>query len=116
MAASTIPLFSYGTLQQREVQLANYRRELEGQADVLAGYRLAPLMITDPHVASISGKAVHTIARASGNPADRIHGIVFELTDVELAATDAYEVDAYSRVEATFESGRRAWVYVGPPL
>jgi len=33
--AATVRLFSYGTLQQREVQLANYGRELEGAADAL---------------------------------------------------------------------------------
>jgi len=33
----------------------------------------------------------------------------------ELASTDAYEVDVYARVEAVLESGRKAWVYVGPP-
>jgi gamma-glutamylcyclotransferase (GGCT)/AIG2-like uncharacterized protein YtfP len=109
-------LFSYGTLQQREVQLANYGRELEGRPDVLAGYGLASLTITDPHVVAVSGKAVHTIAQPTGDPADRISGIVFELTDTELAATDAYEVDGYSRVEVTLASGRVAWVYVGPPL
>ena len=37
--AATIRLLSYGTLQQREVQLANYGRELEGEADVLRGGR-----------------------------------------------------------------------------
>ena len=110
------PLFSYGTLQQREVQLENYGRELEGHPDLLAGYELAPLTITAPHVVAVSGKAVHSIARPTGDPADRISGIVFELTDAELAATDAYEVDAYSRVEVTLASGRGAWVYVGPPL
>lgn len=109
-------LFSYGTLQQREVQLATYGRELHGRPDILAGYRLAPLNIADPHVVAISGKAVHSIARASFDPADRIPGIVFELTDNELASTDLYEVDAYSRVEVTLESGRRAWAYVGPSL
>jgi gamma-glutamylcyclotransferase (GGCT)/AIG2-like uncharacterized protein YtfP len=116
MAVQTSSLFSYGTLQQSEVQLANYGRELEGLPDVLAGYKLAPLTITDPHVVAVSGKAVHMIARATGDPADRIPGMVFELTDAELAATDAYEGDPYSRVEATFETGRSAWVYVGPPL
>ena len=109
-------LFSYGTLQQREVQLANYGRELEGHPDVLAGYGLAPLTITDPQIVAVSGKAVHTIARPTGDSADRISGIVFELTDAELAATDAYEVDGYSRVEVTLASGRGAWVYVGSPL
>jgi gamma-glutamylcyclotransferase (GGCT)/AIG2-like uncharacterized protein YtfP len=116
MAPPTVALFSYGTLQQREVQLATYGRELEGAADVLAGYRLADLVIGDPHVVHVSGKAVHTIARATGNPADRISGIVFELTGAELAATDAYEVDSYSRLELRLASGRTAWVYVGPSL
>jgi gamma-glutamylcyclotransferase (GGCT)/AIG2-like uncharacterized protein YtfP len=109
-------LFSYGTLQQREVQLANYGRPLIGRPDALTGYRLAPLAITDPHVIAISGKAEHTIARATGDSSDLIPGVVFELSDAELTATDAYEVDAYARAEVTLESGRTAWVYVGPPF
>ena len=107
-------LFAYGTLQQREVQLANYGRPLEGAPDELCGYRLEDLTITDPEVVRLSGKAVHRIARETGDPADRIPGVVFRLTDTELAATDAYEVDVYARVEVTLESGTRAWTYVGP--
>jgi gamma-glutamylcyclotransferase (GGCT)/AIG2-like uncharacterized protein YtfP len=116
MSAPETPilLFSYGTLQLPEVQRANYGRLLEGEADVLLGYRLASLEIRDPAVVEISGSAVHTIACATGDPADRISGMVFVLTKAELEATDAYETDAYSRVEATLESGRKAWVYVGP--
>jgi gamma-glutamylcyclotransferase (GGCT)/AIG2-like uncharacterized protein YtfP len=106
-----IALFSYGTLRQREVQLATYGRELEGSPDVLAGHRLVDLIIADPRVVTLSGTAVHRIARATGNPAERIAGVVFELTEAELAATDAYEVEAYSRAEVTLESGRRAWAY-----
>lgn len=109
-------LFSYGTLRQAEVQRANYGRLLEGRADVLAGYRLAPLAITDQEVVRISGKAVHTIACATGDPTDRIPGVVFEIEDDELTATDAYEVDAYGRAEVELESGARAFVYVGPAV
>jgi hypothetical protein len=109
-------LFSSGTLQQREVQQATYGRLLAGTRDALLGYRLEPLEITDSEVVRLSGKAVHTIARLSGDPADRIEGVCFHLTDDELAATDAYEVDAYGRAEAELESGERAFVYVGPPL
>jgi gamma-glutamylcyclotransferase (GGCT)/AIG2-like uncharacterized protein YtfP len=109
-------LFSYGTLRQREVQLANYGRQLEGSPDALPGYRLAEVLIDDPHVVTVSGKAVHTIARATGDPADRIGGMVFELTPAELASTDGYETSAYTRIEVTLESGRKAFVYVGPPL
>jgi gamma-glutamylcyclotransferase (GGCT)/AIG2-like uncharacterized protein YtfP len=111
-----ILLFSYGTLQIPEVQRVNYGRELKGSADVLIGYRLADVTITDPKVLRISGKAVHTIARSTGDPSDRVPGTVFELSDAELAATDAYETDAYRRVEAQLESGRTAWVYVGAAL
>lgn len=109
-------LFSYGTLRQREVQLANYGRELAGEPDVLPGYRLTPLQITDQQVIALSGKAVHMIARETGDPADCVEGVLFALTEEELAATDRYEVDAYSRVEVRLASGRMAWVYVGPPL
>jgi gamma-glutamylcyclotransferase (GGCT)/AIG2-like uncharacterized protein YtfP len=112
----TATLFSYGTLQQPEVQRANYGRELSGTPDSLTGYSLAPLVITDPEVVKVSGKAVHTIARRTGRLADQVEGTVFELTAAELAATDAYEVDVYMRVEETLKSGRTAWVYVHSPL
>jgi hypothetical protein len=109
----TVLLFSCGTLRQREVQLATYGRELVGQSDSLAGYRLQPLAITDPRVVELSGKAEHDIACATGDPADCIAGMVFELSREELESTDAYEVDAYGRVEVTLGSGRKAFVYVG---
>jgi len=70
-AEEAVLLFSYGTLRQPEVQRATYGRLLEGRSDVLVGYRLAPLAISDPEVVRISGKAVHTIARFSGEPGDR---------------------------------------------
>jgi len=40
--SASVLLFSYGTLRQPEVQLANYRRLLEGEPDSLSGYRLVP--------------------------------------------------------------------------
>jgi gamma-glutamylcyclotransferase (GGCT)/AIG2-like uncharacterized protein YtfP len=116
MAAPSVPLFSYGTLQQTEVQLATYGRQLEGEPDVLPGYRLETVVIDDPYVVGVSGKEVHTIARRSGDAADRIRGVVFLLTDDELKATDAYETAAYTRIEATLESGRTAYVYARVPL
>ena len=64
----------------------------------------------------VSGKAMHTIARVSGDPADRIAGMLFRLTEAELESTDAYETDAYGRAEVRLESGRTAFAYVGPPL
>ena len=112
----TEALFSYGTLQLRDVQLANYGRELDGAPDSLAGYRVEELKIGSPEVVSISGKSVHAIARRTGDPADRIEGTVFLLSEAEIAATDDYEVEPYRRIEVVLESGRTAWAYVGPPL
>jgi hypothetical protein len=112
----SVALFSYGTLQQPEVQFATYERLLTGLPDVLQGYRLLPLAITDPRVIEVSGKAVHTIACATGKPDDRVPGTLFEISENELEGTDAYEVDVYARVEVVLESGRTAWVYVGAPI
>lgn len=106
-------LFSYGTLQQPEVQLANYGRLLDGEADALLGYELAPLLIEDPHVVAISGKPVHMIALRSADPTARIVGTLLFLTEAELETTDAYEDKPYTRVETQLESGRTAFVYVG---
>ena len=113
-ADASVLLFSYGTLQLPEVQRANYGRLLDGRPDALPGYVLRPLPITDPEVVRISGLAVHSIACRTGDPADRIPGVVFALTQAELEATDAYEVDVYGRVEVELESGKTAFVYVGP--
>jgi len=109
-----IPLFSYGTLQWREVQVANYGRELEGSPDALLGYRLEVLPDRDPNAVRISGTKKHLVVRRTGNPADRVPGVVFQLTAGELAATDRYEGSDYARAELMLESGRRAIVYVEP--
>ena len=109
-----IALFSYGTLQRRDVQLATYGRPLEGEADSLAGYRLEVLPDRDPDAVRISGAKTHMVARRTGDPSDRIPGVVFRLTEEELAATDRYEGSDYGRAELTLESGRKALVYVEP--
>lgn len=113
---ATMALFSYGTLQQPEVQHATFGRLLEGRADTLFGYRLAPLTITDPAVVATSGLEVHAIACPTGDPAHRIAGMVFAITPAELAAADRYETDAYDRVEVILASGASAFVYVGAEI
>ena len=49
-------LFSYGTLQQEDVQLASFGRRLSGRADALVGWRQEMVEITDPDVLTKSGK------------------------------------------------------------
>jgi gamma-glutamylcyclotransferase (GGCT)/AIG2-like uncharacterized protein YtfP len=112
VSAATERLFSYGTLQQENVQRETFGRLLRGQADALLGFRQEQVEITDPDVLAKSGKRFHPIVVRSGHAADRVRGTVFEITAAELAAADAYEVDDYERVEADLASGLRAWVYV----
>ncbi len=107
-----IALFSYGTLRQENVQLATFGRRLEGRPDALAGFALSPMAIADPRVIAASGAAVHTIARPSGNPADRIPGMVFGLNPAELEAADRYESGPIERIRVRLESGEEAFVYV----
>jgi hypothetical protein len=112
-------LFSYGTLQQEDVQLATFGRRLAGVADALVGYRPSMVAIDDPEVVRTSGKTHHPIVAYTGKSEDRVPGMVFEISDAELAQADAYEVAAYVRVKAPLASGLEAWVYVdvrGKPL
>ncbi|MHC6228020.1 gamma-glutamylcyclotransferase family protein [Pseudomonas sp. X10] len=105
-------LFSYGTLQDKAVQLANFGRELTGQADHMPGYRQDWVEITDPDVLATSGKTHHPIVSPSTNPDDSVAGMVFQISETELAAADRYEVADYKRVAVTLASGLTAWVYV----
>jgi hypothetical protein len=107
-----IPLFSYGTLRQANVQLATFGRLLEGRPDALIGFALSPMTIADPHVIEVSGADVHTIARPSGDPDDRIAGIAYELTPAEIEAADRYESGPIVRIRVRLESGAEAFVYV----
>jgi gamma-glutamylcyclotransferase (GGCT)/AIG2-like uncharacterized protein YtfP len=109
---TVVRLFSYGTLQDPAVQLANFGRQLQGTADALPGYRVSMLAIGDPEVVATSGKSHHAIAEISGNSADEVAGMVFDITRTELAAADRYEVSDYTRVEVTLKSGLSAWAYV----
>jgi len=105
-------LFSYGTLQLEKVQIENYGRLLKGKKDTLLSYKLDKLKISDAEVLKKSGKEFHPIAIKTGSPNDLIEGIIFEITEEELIATDKYEVSDYKRVLETFVSGEQAWVYI----
>jgi len=89
-------LFSYGTLQDVQVQIETFGRELTGASEVLLGYQLELVKIEDEAVVKLSGKTHHPIA-ILGNKTSEI---------------DQYEVDAYQRVLGKMQSGIEAWVYV----
>ncbi len=104
-------LFSYGTLQQKNVQIQNFGRELAGSKDVLCGYVVGSIKITDERVIRESGMDIHLILRRTNNNDDKVEGTVFEITSQELAQADDYEVDDYKRISATLASGCVCWIY-----
>ena len=97
-------VFSYGTLQQEDVQLSTFGRLLQGQTDEILGFEQSSVR---------SGKTHHANVTFNGRNDSRVSGTVFEITDAELAAADQYEqLAAYKRVAARLASGKQAWVYV----
>jgi len=97
-------LFSYGSLQQPAVQQIAFGRSLDGQPDELVGFELRMISRRDKQLASV---------RRVSQSASRVPGTVFEITDAELTAADAYErADSYVRVSAALASGGGAWVYL----
>jgi gamma-glutamylcyclotransferase (GGCT)/AIG2-like uncharacterized protein YtfP len=105
-------LFSYGTLQQSNVQLATFGRLLKGEQDELPGFALSQVLIEDAQVIATSGKTHHANVMPSGNES-RVSGTVFEITAAELAAADGYEKSGrYVRIAATLASGKKTWMYI----
>ena len=106
-------LFSYGSLQQEEVQLSTFGRKLEGEKDLLIGYEPSLVKITDPEVAARLQKKHHDNVKHTGDDWSSVQGTVFEVTDEELARADAHEAEFnYKRVHAALGSGNEAWVYL----
>lgn len=106
-------LFSYGTLQEEQVQLSTFGRLLQGQRDELPRFEPSLVKIEDPQAAAASGRTHHANVTFNGRSDSRVSGTVFEITDTELAAADLYEEDAaYNRMTVTLASGKQAWVYV----
>jgi gamma-glutamylcyclotransferase (GGCT)/AIG2-like uncharacterized protein YtfP len=99
-------LFSYGTLQQEDVQRDTFGRVLVGRPDALPGFEL-----------TTSRNGRHANLAFTGRPDSRVSGTVFEVSDLELVEADGYEqADDYRRVQVTLASGRAAWVYREDPM
>lgn len=95
-------LFSYGTLQEKDIQLQLFERELKGLPDTVSGYTLS----------EIKAYGEYPVLEETKNPLHRITGVVFEISEQELRLADDYEGEAYKRKEIELESGKRAWLYV----
>lgn len=95
-------LFSFGTLQDDKVQVALYDRKLTGFKDVLQGYLLSVEKIAHQY----------PIIYKTSNIADKIEGVVVEISAIELLKTDRCEGVYYSITAEIFESGVKAWCYI----
>jgi gamma-glutamylcyclotransferase (GGCT)/AIG2-like uncharacterized protein YtfP len=106
-------LFSYGTLQQEEVQLSTFGRKLAGEKDLITGYEPSLVKIADPALATKLGKSHHDNIAATGDDWSNVQGTVFEVSEAELAMADTFEAQFdYRRVNVTLASGNDAWVYL----
>ena len=104
-------LFSYGTLQEDEVQLELFGRRLIGAKDSLNGYKATSYEIKDESFVTESGKE-YLIAAVSNDAEDTISGTVLEITNEDLLLADSYEPEEYKRVTVRLESGKQSWIYV----
>ena len=105
-------LFSYGTLQQENVQIATFGRVMGTIKDSLPSYRIELLEISNKEVVKTSGKLHHPIAIPTSDTQSLVEGTLLEISVDELAESDKYEVKEYTRKKCTLLSGKEAWVYV----
>ena len=92
-------LFSYGTLQQDDVQLATFGRKLNGDKDLLPGYEPSLVKIPDPALAARLQKTHHDNVAATGDDWSTVQGTALEVSDDELGKADAFEAQFdYRRV------------------
>ncbi|GLU42910.1 gamma-glutamylcyclotransferase family protein [Allomuricauda sp. NBRC 101325] len=95
-------LFTYGTLQDTQVQEYIFGRILEGHPDCVLGFRVLEN--------AVYGK--YALAQQTQNLEDEVPGIVYEVTLPELKKADVYETSAYRREKFPLKSGKQGWIYV----
>ena len=100
-------LFSYGTLQSKEIQMQVFNKLLIGTPDQLLGYKLKDFQIEEEF-----GMEDYFVAIPSENPSNAINGIAFTVTNEDLLKADQFESNAYKRVQITLKSGITAWIYI----
>ncbi|WP_420603110.1 gamma-glutamylcyclotransferase family protein [Flagellimonas sp.] len=95
-------LFTYGTLQDNQVQQYIFNRVLEGQSDSLPGFKRVENAVYDRYLLAVK----------TNRPEDKVEGKVYKVSLEELNKADIYETNAYQRVKMILTSGISAWVYV----
>jgi gamma-glutamylcyclotransferase (GGCT)/AIG2-like uncharacterized protein YtfP len=99
-------LFSYGSLQQNEIQEDVFGRTLKGTPEKLIGYALKKIQIEEEF-----GLVNYPVIIETKNDLDSIEGFVYDLSENELTQADLYEGMHYKRVEVLLHSNQKAWAY-----
>jgi len=103
IASATEYLFTYGTLQDKEVQQMVFSRILTGSKDHLKEHTISKELVG----------GLYPTVRTSPQSVKGVPGIVYVISKDELQRVDVYEGDAYYRKKAMLASGTEAWVYLG---
>lgn len=108
--ASTELVFSFGTLLDERLQQSLFGYRVDMVEDSLIGHGTTEVVIADTDVIAKSGKKVHLgLVRREGGA---VPGCRLALSPDELAAADAYEVDAYVRRRVRTAVHGQAWCYL----
>ena len=84
---------------------------MQGSTDVLKGYRLQEVEISDKAFLAKGEEKKQLTAVETNNEDDEVNGTALELTAAELELTDQYEPQGYRRVKVRLASGKEAWLY-----
>lgn len=95
-------LFSYGTLQDLQVQEHVFGRLLTGKPDAALGFKKLENAVYGRYPLVVNTK----------NPEDKVAGMAYGVNDADLEKADIYETSAYKREKFPLESGDEAWIYI----
>ncbi|MDF0707781.1 gamma-glutamylcyclotransferase family protein [Flagellimonas okinawensis] len=95
-------LFSYGTLQDLQVQEYIFGRLLKGKTDMVLGFRKLDN--------AVYGR--YPLVIKTNDPKDKVPGMAYEVNADDLKKADIYETSAYKRQKFPLESGAEAWIYI----
>lgn len=95
-------LFTYGTLQEKQVQLDVFGHLMEGHPDGLLGFKKLENAVYGQFPVVIQTQ----------DAKDKVKGTVYTLSLTDLEKADEYETEVYKREKFPLESGLEAWVYI----
>ncbi|RIV48536.1 gamma-glutamylcyclotransferase [Flagellimonas taeanensis] len=95
-------LFTYGTLQEKQVQQDVFGHLVEGHPDALLGFKKMENAVYGQY----------PLVMRTADAKDKVKGTVYKVTITDLEKADVYESNAYKRVKFPLESGLEAWVYI----